>query len=1081
MALTTEQQRVIAWKSQSITERLYTQYESDSTPRATCDAITDSSLAEEWVSETHMRDIGQIQNRPAVTDTSPETLCQVANRDAYPEDVPIPDWVTDVNSLIETVTDTAALHVHEFYKDTDDVPFIHFTSSLISYARSQVVGRLTTIPEECLHGLHKQLYHDLTGLISETIFTEYKTYKALTSPGKINADPNQTVKENTGEVEDALYRKFIQSLHTEQRLIDVFTTYPVLPRFIMTRLTQWVDNVMRVDERVTEDWAALAEKYGFGTDDAITRIVTLSSDRHNGGERVVKITVSSGVTFIYKPRGVETNSVFDSTVQVLAENTEVSYPEKTVVVRDGYGYVEYTPPDACENNDAVGTFYERVGCVLAAAYLLHFTDCHYENLIADSAVPRVIDTETVYAPELSFNTTEGHTNTSGVLDTGVLESGLLPQRYAQETIPSEARVNGLSEPKTPVSGKHIENNWAYSNTDYMQLTEQRSGELMTPPADNLPSVDGVTKQPNEYVNEIKRGFRNALQPLTRTAAEKQDVESFIPSEPIPVRVVIRPTQEYARVLNVLQTPDTLQDGKALTYEIDTLTRNIQDYDSAEYRVFEREREKLLALDVPRFETTHTSETQTGVIGDVVETPGVERVRDRITSLTGKDIARQEDFITLTCTAKTHITRETWSSNSRGTEPQPPGINSGNDAEYGERVTNKARELFETIRTHAEMKNGVPTWLTKDTQETGDLTVKHSENGMYSGRAGIGVFAAAVAAATECRRAAQTAEQIATNIIEKHENTNLTEQNLPLGFGNGVFAGIYGVLTIGRLLGDEAIISASGKLLTSIPTNRLKNWCGVDVMGGVAGGILTATAVAEHVSGCDAVPVVETLANRLVTLQETRTGQNIWVNNAFGKPVTGFAHGATGIGYAFARAYEQTSTDAFKQASHEAFEFTATKYDKNEKNWEDVRPHTTTNPDAWCYGRSGIVTALTSAEMHTRVQNTAMSGDEIQHAHDAIQIHNTESGSELCCGASGRLQLAAYIENHTSLDTHRDSNKIRNAVKKILTERVENGWVNVPCHSDALYNASLFQGVAGVGYSLLYTTHPVKLPTILLIK
>lgn len=1082
MVLSTDQQRDIAWRSKSLTERLKTQHETQHAPSTCPESITDTQLAAEWIKNTPMQSEKTLCNRPIINNTSKETLLHVSGRNTHPKDVSLPDWVYEIGDVINTITDTKPLHVHSFYKNTSDVPFIHFTSSVITHAIKDVTGTLTTIPEDCLTGAFRELYHDLTGLLAETLFTEFQTYKAFNAPEKLNT-PSDGIETTSTDA----YTDFIETLHTEERLIELFTEYPVLPRLIVTRLSQWCENIQQFDKRLNEDWEALANTFDFDTEESLTAVTVLSSDRHNGGKRVIELTVSTGRKLVYKPRSVTTNTVFDQTVEYLANNTTTSYTGKTVLERDEYGYVEHTPPQDCTDTEQITAYYKRIGCVIAAAYILHFTDCHYENIIANGEIPSVIDTETVYAPELQFTTTEGHTDKKGALDTGIMQTGLLPQQYTQQTIPAEAKINGLSEPKAPVTGTHIETQWENTNTDYMQPAQDLEGNMMTPPPRNLPTINGDTHGVTKYTRDVRNTFHNALQPLTEENKQDTDavIESVTPDTPISVRVITRPTREYADVLSTIQSPETLRDGVEMTYAIDTLLTEemMTDTTHDKWKLFNQERNNLLHLDVPRFETTTHSHSvhntpQTGK--SLIRTPGVERVRDRIQSLTATDIARQEDFITAACNNNPTISPETRVTPRTTTHNTQYTFTTETNTESVNAVTSEVERIFDQVIQHSEMHNNAITWLTKQRHETGRFTVTHSNNSLYEGRGGIGVFAAAVAAITDNITAERTAKQIAKTILKTRDETS--KQNHALGLGNGVFGTAYAMFTIGRLLENDSFISASENMLQDIPENKLNEWEAVDVMGGVAGGLLTTITMQKQAKSTSLNELIEKLGDRLIAVQETSENHGVWTGDGFTTPLTGFAHGVSGIGYALTRAYEHTDNNTYKQAAETAVTFTHSQYDPTRNNWTDLRPHASgTEPaDAWCYGRTGITTALAEIDAYNTEISERIDADMIQNAIDASTIVTNASGSQLCCGAAGRLQLHAHHSNNTML-THVDRSSILTVAQDIVEERCERPWYELECHSDVLYNASLFQGTAGIGYSLLHATYPEILPTILLVK
>lgn len=1089
MVFSTEIKRELAWESQSIRERLQIQEQTPEQPQQpdAGSSVSTANIAAEWIEETPIETLSEVKTHLNNIEASVQSLHRIEQRNTWPGAVSLPAWVDEIDTIVKVITHTDPMHVHDFYKETSEVPFIHFTSSLITYARKELTDTpLAVIPLDCLTDAHEHLYHDLTGLLSEVLFAEFQTFKAFTAPTKIHTDPGDEGDSTDTEV----YEKFIEKLHSEAGLRELFTEYPVLPRFISTRLTQWVEAIQEVDERLQNDWEDLAETFGFTPQDSVTNITVLPSDRHKNGRRVVKITTSSGVAFVYKPRSVKSNTVLDNAITTLAENSDVEYPEKSVLDKGVYGYVEHVTPERCSDEQRVETYYKRVGCVIAAAYMLQFTDCHYENIIADSDVPRIVDTETICAPVINTTpVTRAYTETPNELDAGVMKTGLLPQEYVSDEIPRDARMNGLSNPKAPVTGKHIEHDWEHVNTDYMALNGSKKDELHSVTPDNIPRTQDEVHTPDEYVSTIQQAFYTSTEPIL--SRREEFVNEITPEKPVPIRVILRPTRDYAAILDDFSTPETLQTGVNLTYTLDTALSQPVNKDSSRthdgQQVRASERKQLLQLDVPVFTTTthdthiqqlkQESANEKCTSSEIITTTGIERVTETLTEIDASDIRKQNHFIGISCSEEKHVdSNVTSDSEHNGNTPVVTACAGTGTVQTQKAVTIAENIFTELMQESAEVNTGgVPTWLIKRAQDTGRVTITQSSNGLYDGRAGIGVFAAAVTALTNNTTAETTAVRIAEHIIE----TSKSEENYThLGVSNGWFGKAYAVSVIGRLLSREDFIAESAEIVRRIPKKRIHDWDRVDVMSGVSGGVLTAAAIQRLTQSRELEEIIELLGDKLLSLQPEEAAHNVWKSDGFNTPVTGVAHGMTGIGYALEKAHTVTHHDRFCEKRDDAFKFAQNHYNEETLNWEDLREHTNTThrPDAWCYGRSGItaVAARSDASV-TPVPDT----ESVQKIIDNIDIVNNTSGDQLCCGGIGRAALLTSM--YTTTNVAVDMSRVHTGVNTMIDACSDRGWFDVECHTDAVHNPSLFQGVPGIGYALLQITNPNLLPNPLLFE
>jgi lantibiotic modifying enzyme len=68
----------------------------------------------------------------------------------------------------------------------------------------------------------------------------------------------------------------------------------------------------------------------------------------------------------------------------------------SVAPRNGYCWMEYVESASLENAAAARRFYQRLGGIIAAAYLLKAVDCHRDNLIASGEHPVLVDVDALW-------------------------------------------------------------------------------------------------------------------------------------------------------------------------------------------------------------------------------------------------------------------------------------------------------------------------------------------------------------------------------------------------------------------------------------------------------------------------------------------------------------------------------------------------------------------------------------------------------------------------------------------------------------------------------------------------------------
>src|SRR5262249_2293041 len=134
---------------------------------------------------------------------------------------------------------------------------------------------------------------------------------------------------------------------------------------------------------------------------------------HNCGRSVIKLTFSSGLKLIYKPKDLGIDEAFFALIDWLNEAIGgVQAPDGVAAIRQmlplrvlrrlrllnrtTHGWVECVEHVPLPDAEAAERYYRRMGMLLCLAYVLGGSDCHYENIIACGAQPVLVDHETLF-------------------------------------------------------------------------------------------------------------------------------------------------------------------------------------------------------------------------------------------------------------------------------------------------------------------------------------------------------------------------------------------------------------------------------------------------------------------------------------------------------------------------------------------------------------------------------------------------------------------------------------------------------------------------------------------------------------
>ncbi|WP_146258953.1 lanthionine synthetase LanC family protein [Streptomyces tateyamensis] len=357
------------------------------------------------------------------------------------------------------------------------------------------------------------------------------------------------------------------------------------------------------------------------------------------------------------------------------------------------------------------------------------------------------------------------------------------------------------------------------------------------------------------------------------------------------------------------------------------------------------------------------------------------------------------------------------------------------------------------------------WLGPTWAAPGRWTPAELGPDLYSGTAGVLLFLhqlGRVSGDADLQQAARGAE------LTLHRQLRRTADRL-----GGGLAGTGGVLyALAQLAadrpGDREVEAAADLMLRRVAATAAAD-SGYDLLAGNAGtigGLLAWGAVRPSGAVTDAVArCARHLAAAGRVQSEGGTG---WPTAGAGRPLAGFAHGGSGIGWALAKAGELLGEARLAELALDALDHERTLFDPKAANWRDARvaDGPPSYPVLWCHGAAGI--ALARVELAELLDNDLLR-KERDIALETVVRHGFGLDFSLCHGDFGNLEplLLAGEPWHTV--------GVRRAAST-LDALDERGWVcGLP---QGLANPSLLVGLAGIGHGLLRLAAPADVPALL---
>jgi type 2 lantibiotic biosynthesis protein LanM len=913
------------------------------------------------------------------------------------------------------------------------------------------------------HGLRRDLIAELVAklaAIGEAVL--WLEFNRRRTPGDIVLA--HIAADDRKDLPRSRYLAFLEELRADG-LEPIVTEYPVLGRHLSTAVQQWLNFSDDLLVRVHDDRPALASSFGVAPDARLRSMKGGLSDPHRGGQTVAVLGFESSTQgrvwhVVYKPKDLQLDRIFQSLVANLPAPSGEDEPLRaiTVLVRDGYGYMEHVLRRACHDERELARFYRNAGRLTAFLYLVGGSDCHFENLIAASTELLLIDAETLFEgvprEEPDLNLASAGTDLFYRIGGSVLRLGMLPHWgfIGDARTPRDLSALGVAP---PLQRRAKAIGWKALNTDGMFAAEvERTVQMPS----SLPVEIGVPNRLVDFVEDFCGGFGDQL---TAIRAQRDrwigDTGHLDSVRHLRRRFISRPTWFYAWLRAQLLEPPWQRSELHQRLKLETLARSYLRHTTkpASWPQFASELRQLRVLDIPFFE-----EAIDGLdlilpdgptIPDFFLTSGYEAARQRIRQLEEDSIALQLRLIRGVVAAKDMRM-------SHAAQASSPPIERSEEGKID--ALREAGELARLMAEGAiEDATGPVEWLGFEVTE--DL--ERSRYGalgpsLYSGRGGIALFLAALARrdGSDVERSRRFALGAVRDLLDADRLSNQDVchrwwRDQPLGLA-GSGGCLLTLLHLRQLLpGDAAILTMTLQtLIDGLSPELILDEERLDVMNGCAGligpllqcGIPRATEVAMQAGEI------------LVARQEPSGG---WPSDlTVAQPLLGFSHGTSGILSALARLWAEGGGSRYAQGVQRALAYERRQFDPVRANWPDFRGLGEARfPVSWCHGAPGVALSrlcLIGAQLC----------DNQVEAELACALRSTESldlpGDSICCGRFGRaviLRLAGQREDEVGWAA-----SAQRLTRHGIAEKRRSG-----AYSFA-ETQGLFTGAAGVGLALL---------------
>jgi lantibiotic modifying enzyme len=723
--------------------------------------------------------------------------------------------------------------------------------------------------------------------------------------------------------------------------------YPVLEDRLGRALGQLGDAVVTMAARIAADREALSAFLGRPLG-ALRAVRLGEGDVHEGGQTVAQLAFAGGKA-MYKPRSLRIDVALSAFLDDVFQGVPDHIRVPAALDRGAYGWTAFAEHRYCADDGELKTFYRNIGHWLAVMRLLGGTDIHHENLIASGPIPCVVDVESLFVPDPPAKPS-GLGQAVDLADTmirsSVLRTGLVPFR---------APVLGLDGVDISAIGALPGEQPKIRVPEIIKHgTAEAHFGLVSVDIDVARNHPCAQPDIARYWSDIVDGFRALtarFAAMHREGTLAPKLAAFLGCR---IRRIRRPTQIYVEILRMLWHPASLHDEPAAIERArDLLERNaaVSLVAPSDPAAIAREIDDMRYGDIPVF----ANALDPAQLDEIFQ--GWLAMRTDLEELTIRGA-----LVTAHLNARLNDDRRV-PYDLRATRP------SAQDLDRRRRAM-AALTLKELLQLSVRGRDGTLTWISPILGRSG-WAMRSLEANLYVGLGGIAVALAAYLQEMRHGRvdAVEGVEEALHGTLKVLRNLEEARPAEAVGGFIGLGSQLLTWLTLHALQPQAGFLADAVRQGEAMARWDFDGARVLDILEGVAGAIVPVLQLAEATGDGRWLDVAARAGRRLEQAAIVDARGARWPASVFNEPIGGFAHGATGIGWALTRLGLSAAGGADERArwlqlGGLALDFEETLYRPEHGNWIDVRkPESLDFPNTWCHGSVGI--GLAACDLYAR--------------------------------------------------------------------------------------------------------------------
>lgn len=790
--------------------------------------------------------------------------------------------------------------------------------------------------------------------------------------------------------EDERFAAFVTRATTPDFVAALANRYPVLAPRLKRALDQQRQAIVAMLGRLATDRPALSSFVG--TNLGELRSLDLGEgDVHDGGQSVARLSFAGG-TVMYKPRSLRVDTSLEHFLETVLGDAPSRIRVPAVLDRGDYGWTRHVDHIHCADDAELAVFYRNIGHWLAVMRLLGGTDIHYENLIASSVVPYVVDVESLFVTEIPVPPSDKGQAVDlaqALIRSSVLRTGLVPFRapvLGMDGVDISA-IGALQGEQPKIRVPEIVN---------AGTTDARVG-LVSVDIDIGKNHPCTNPDISRFWEDIVGGFRAVTDILTehhRRGSLAPLLQAFVGCR---IRRIRRPTQAYVEVMRMLWHPASLHDeAAAIERARDLLARNAAASPVAPSQpaLIASEIEDMRHGDIP-------------VFANILDQAQVDEVFQA-----WLDMRFELEELTIRGALVTAHLNVRLNDDKRSPYDLSAKHPRADDIDRRRRAM--AKETVEQLLgLSVRGDDGSMTWISP-VLGRGGWTMRTLQPNLYVGLSGIALALAGYAEEMRQGRADHVpgVSDALRGVLRVLRIAEETEEAEAIGGFIGLASQVQMWLTLDHLYPDEGYLADATRQGSRMEAWDFDNEIVLDILEGVGGAIVPLLNLAEATGSARWLALAARAGKRLESAAIIDERGACWPASIFSEPIGGFAHGATGSGWALSRLALSNAGDSddrrrWLALAERAFDFEESLFDASAGNWIDVRkPDSRDFANSWCHGSVGI--GFAACDLYERTHHPRHL-DTLRRAVRAAAAEGWGHSHTLCHGDLSTWELLARAE------------------------------------------------------------------------